>query len=265
MESLGEFKKSQKFARQFVEGNGMTTGEYLKKNRKLVSLKVLGSSDATSLAIASAVLKSAKTPAEGGQLLEKFGSQNLRNYSTISDNIEYTFTMLGIEPLFMMRNVTDIVPTQAELRNEYVTPTLGIVLEKFKSHFNSHMSKVNKQLQIKGQGIETTSPTYVIFDLNAKTRIHIHTNEKMIIEDIELDGNQPEYKAFWQCAYGVISGLHPNYPKAKNAELYSRIGPTVEGLGPIEDVEFEDENMLYVCKTSKFMGGFSLCVQSYLP
>lgn len=264
MESLGEFKTSQKFAYDFGDGSGTMVGEYLKDGKTILHLNIIGNGPTYSHAVGMAMLLAMTANDDDKSLLNKLSSQDLNDYSTVSKDIEYTFKTIQNQQAFFLRNIADPQLSQEQLRQEYVNPNIGISLKGFKSNFNRAARSINKKLMLKGKGEETTSPTYEIYNITKDTIMHLQTSDKFMLEQIEVDGIPTESKLFWQATEAAISALYPAKPKSVVTSILKILGGS-RTSNPPSDKEFDIDNYHFQVVNISEPPAYSLTIQSNKP
>lgn len=266
-ESLGEFKTSQKFSCDFADSTGTITGEYSKSDRKLQHLMVTGSGPIYMTAVKVAILLSTKnrSTASCKELLEKLSSADLADYSTSSDGLTFSFSKMMNQPVFALTNANDAVKSDEQLRQDYITPTVGVTLDAFKRGFNTRMTKINPTLKIKGSGEETTSPSYFEYSFTVDTILHVYANDKMQIESIELDSAPKDGSKFWSCADATLAGLQPGMRETNRSAMLNRICASGRNSFPTTNTDFDDGKFQYNCQLLSMSDGCALTIQSNLP
>lgn len=266
-ELLGEFKTSQKFSCDFVDGTGTITGEYSKSDRKLQHLMVVGSGPIYMTAVKLAILLSTKNKGTASckELLEKLSSADLTDYSATLDDLTFSFSKMMNQPVFALTNANDVAKSDEQLRQDYITPTVGVTLEAFKKGFNTRMAKINPTLKIKSPGEETTSPSYFEYSFTADTILHVYANDKMQIESIELDSAPKDGSKFWCCADATLAGLQPGMRETNRSVMLNRICAGGRNSFPTANTDFDDGKFQYNCQLLSMSDGCALTIQSNLP
>lgn len=264
MESLGEYKSSQKFAYDFKDGTGTVIGEYLKGSRLLLHLNIVGNGPTYSKAVAAAMLLQMQANGDDQSFLDRLNSEDLDDYSTVSGNISYSFKSIQNQQALFLRNVADPTIPPEQLSQEYITPGMGITRESFKRRFNKSIVGINKKLRLSGNGEETTSPKYQIYNLSKYTVLNIYTSDQFALEQIELDGAPAETKLFWQATEAVIAGLFQGKPKIFTVSILRELGKTSPDSKPT-DRELDIDDYHFQIVTTEYPTAFSLTVQSNKP
>lgn len=266
VESLGEFRSSQKFSCDFMDGSGTIVGEYSIPDRKLKHLTITGTGAIYTRSVEQAIFLSlqGKHSEDIAALFDRINSKELSDYSTTIDHLTFTFSTLANQAIFSLRNANDTPKSQNDLKQEYVAPTIGVSLPAFKKEFNARMSRLNQRLLIKGSGEETTSAAYFEYMFTKNTVLHVYANEEMQIETVELDGDQKDGALFWLCADATLAGLHPQFSVGKRNAILERISGGRRGF-PAINTEFDDGKLQYNCQLIPYTSGCALTIQSNQP
>jgi hypothetical protein len=267
LEPLGEFKQTEKFACDFTDGTGTVTGEYIKANRRIEHLAISGKGDTWNSMVRRAIALA--NPGSSiddilSQLQGAAASESPVNI-TVGDTAYSAFEVpaMGATTL-LMRNAHDPENKPSlEGPNAPVTPDMGTTLSSFKQAFNRRMMDIAPSLKLNGNGEPTTSETYFCYPFTKETILHVYTDEKMQVNNIELDSVAKDAGKYWNCTDAVLAALSPGESQASRNALLAELGKQNDKGLPRNSADFDHGDLHFNYDFTRNVG--ALTIQSNRP
>lgn len=185
MESLGEFKDSHKFSSDFLDGKGTITGEYLKNTRKLHHISIVGEGPTWDECAAKVAFLSFSSRDKAIETIKKLFSSAESKIS--KDGIRFQYFQNGKIRFLIVDNVNDTQKLRESVAENYIVPNVGITLSQFRKAFNSRIHTLAPRLEIRGNGEETTTPSYFQYEFSSDTVLNINADEsEMLIQTVSV-------------------------------------------------------------------------------
>lgn len=247
LESLGEYKQTEKFCCNFKDGSGIVTGEYLKSSRNIERLTITGRGQAWLKLADLAISLSTPNPKVADQVKAKLKLTEERVPESSITEGQFSFSagdFMG-KNLLVIRIGSALAKRQLPLDNPYIAPTVNVDIATFKARFNRRISVIAPQLRITGPGEETTSPAYFCYPFTKTTILHVYANDNMNIEKVDLDTVAADAEIFWSCADAAVTALNSTLSKSEVDAILQRLGMrTGKRLSDVS-LDLEEGGLLY--------------------